>query len=177
MEIWKDIRNFRDGYQISNLGRVKSLERVITRKNGVKQTIRERVLKTHVSKTGYEFAVIQNGAKSKHFAVHRLVSLAFIPNPKEKRFVNHLDGVKTNNNVQNLEWCTKSENERHAFKTGLKSHKGMNHNQRKLDKKKVCEIIKLRGKETGRAVAKKYGVQHSCIFAIWNNRTWQEIPR
>lgn len=174
-EIWKDIAGFEGKYQISNLARVKSLNRVVIRGNGVPQTIKERILKTCLNPSGYEHAVVQNGVKTKHLSVHRLVAIAFIDNPKGKKYINHIDGVKTNNQISNLEWVTRSENELHAHRIGLKDSRGEKASRSKLTESQVFEIRELRGKETGRAVADNYGVQHACIFAIWNNRTWQHV--
>ena len=174
MEIWKDIKNFEGVYQISNLGRVRSLPRIVKRGKALMR-IKGKILKTCYTSTGYEHAVVQNGKKTKHLAVHRLVALAFIPNPKNKEQVNHIDGVKTNNYVKNLEWCTRSENEKHAHKIGLKDWRGENQSRSKLTETQVRDIRKLQGKKTGREVAKEYEVTHSTIFAIWKRRIWTHI--
>jgi hypothetical protein len=174
-EIWIDIQDFKKGYQISNLGRVKSLDKVIVRSNGAKMTIKERILKTFINSNGYETAVIQDGVKTKHFAVHRLVALHFIPLIDGKDYVNHIDGVKKNNTVDNLEWVTRSENEKHAHKLGLKDWRGENQSRVKLTEKKVFEIRSLEGVKTAQVVAKMYNVTHSAIFAIWKKRTWSHL--
>jgi hypothetical protein len=174
MEIWKDISE-KPNYQISNKGRVKSKHRVITRSNGAKQTVKERIIKTYFDSNGYERAVLQHGKKTKQFAVHRLVAMAFIENKEGKPFVNHIDGNKTNNTLSNLEWVTKSENERHAFMIGLKCLKGENHNQSKLTEAQVREIRSKKGVNTYEALAKEYGVTKSAISSILNNRTWNHL--
>lgn len=156
MEIWKDISD-KPNYQISNKGRVKSKRRIITRSNGAKMTIRERIIKTYFDANGYERAVLQHGKKTKQFSVHRLVAMAFLDNKEGKPFVNHIDGNKTNNTFENLEWVTKSENERHAFMIGLKCLKGENHSQNKLTDIQVLEIRSKKGTKTHEALAKDYG--------------------
>lgn len=175
MEIWKDVTGFENQYQISNIGKVRSKPRILTRSNGSKQTVKGRILKTFVGSTGYEFAVFQVGKKTKNFAVHRLVAIHFLNNDQNKYAVNHLNGIKTDNNVQNLEWVTKSENEIHARKNGLKCTKGEKASKAVLNTNQILEIRNLRGKMTGREVAKIYGVTHSAIFAIWTNRTWSHV--
>lgn len=106
-EKWRDIN---ESYQVSNLGRIKSKET-----NQIKRII--------LDKYGYQKVVIKDYGKSTTFSVHRLVAKFFIPNPRDLREVNHIDGDKQNNNVSNLEWCTRSENVLHAFRMGLKKNK------------------------------------------------------
>jgi len=97
------------------MGRVKSLERTITRKNGRKQNIRERILKPKTERTGYlQVNLYDTSGKRKTFLVHRLVCKAFHKNPKNKPCVNHIDEDKTNNEASNLEWCTYEENSNHG---------------------------------------------------------------
>jgi len=114
-ESWKNIKGYEGLYKVSNMGRVKSLERTVTRKNGIKQTIRERILKPSTDKDGYLLVSLCNGSgKVKTFKVHRLVCEAFYENPKKKPCVNHIDENKTNNVASNLEWCTYEENNNHG---------------------------------------------------------------
>ena len=110
-EIWKDINGFENKYQISNLGRVKSL-------NNGKGFIRERIL-TNVLDKGYLMVCLCKNSKPKNYRNHRLVAQAFIPNPLNKPQINHINGIRNDNRIENLEWCTGSENMIHAFKTGL----------------------------------------------------------
>lgn len=113
-EIWKDIKGYEGLYQVSNIGRVKSLERTVIRKNGRKQTIRERILKRSANQDGYLQIDLYDSYGKKRFAVHRLVCEAFHQNPKNKPCVNHIDEDKTNNTASNLEWCTAKENCNHG---------------------------------------------------------------
>jgi NUMOD4 motif/HNH endonuclease len=105
MEIWKDIAGFEGRYQVSNLGRVKSLERVVPSKGGAFRPIRETIIKSYADKDGYRKVAIRltnrNGCK---FMVHRLVCQAFLPNVKNKPQVNHKNMIKDDNRVENLEW-------------------------------------------------------------------------
>ena len=127
-EIWKDIEGYEGLYQVSNMGRVRSLDHTILSRNRFGEshfTYRGRILKLGYNLSGYKRAVLAVRNSHKHVQVHRLVAEAFIPNPENKETVNHIDGNKENNCVNNLEWTTIRENINHAVKTGLHSHKGI----------------------------------------------------
>lgn len=109
-EIWKEIEGF-SKYQVSNYGRIKSLDF-----NGTKK---KKILTPVVTRKGYLHVNLYSNRKMKSIPIHRIVAKAFIENPEDKPQVNHIDGNKKNNNVNNLEWCTNQENVIHAFKTGL----------------------------------------------------------
>ena len=118
-EIWRDIPNFEGRYQVSNQGQVKSLSRKVNNHTG-QFLIKEKILKQRTDFKGYmRIDLKDNNGKRCYLGVHRLVALAFIPNPENKPQVNHIDGNKNHNNVENLEWCTNGENQKHAYKTGL----------------------------------------------------------
>lgn len=115
-EIWKDIEGYEGFYQVSNLGQIKSLDRYIKCKNGAERYMKGRILNHTVNKKrrGYcEISLHMNG-KEKRYKVHRLVALAFLPNPYNKPEVNHKDEDKENNRVDNLEWVTSKENANHG---------------------------------------------------------------
>ena len=121
-EIWKPvpIDGFGSYYSISNLGDVRSEPRVIIRKNGVKNTVQERILRPNLSGHGYLSVMLNGEAQRKRFLIHRLVAKAFIENQEpEAKEVNHINGNKTDNRAANLEWCTSKENKAHAIKNGL----------------------------------------------------------
>ena len=120
MEIWKDIEGYEGLYQVSNLGRVKSLDRTITRSDGVKIKIKGKIRTFSKSHKGYLYLSLTDvNKKRKTFKVHRLVAMAFVQNPDNKPQVNHIDGNKLNNKAENLEWVTNSENQLHALENGL----------------------------------------------------------
>lgn len=120
VEIWKDIIDF-PNYQISNLGKIKSKEREtnVGIKNQKTRFRKELILKQTIDKRGYSQVILYNNQKAKHFKVHRLVAEYFIENINNKPQVNHKDGNKQNNHVNNLEYVTDIENKHHAINSGL----------------------------------------------------------
>lgn len=118
-EIWRDIDGF-ENYQISNLGRIKSKERIVS--NSCRAYVKkEEILKTHIMKSGYLAIVLRDKEQKKHLLkIHRLIAEIFIPNPNNYTQVNHIDGDKTNCDIENLEWSTPQQNTRHAMKNGLR---------------------------------------------------------
>jgi hypothetical protein len=120
-EIWKPIEGYQGKYMVSNLGRVKSTARDVSNHVAIVHKP-ERILSCKKDAKGYMRVFLDDNKKTKFVPIHRLVALAFIPNEFNKPQVNHIDGVKTNNNVNNLEWCTNQENQIHAIKMGLNDH-------------------------------------------------------
>ena len=109
-EVWKDIKGYEGLYQISNLGRVKTLNRICKIHRKATREIKEIILTTKFLPKGYCFIALYKNNKETKFYIHRLVATAFIPNIDNKPQVNHKDGNKNNNVVSNLEWVTPSEN-------------------------------------------------------------------
>ena len=105
-EMWKDIKDYEGLYQVSNLGRVKSLERLAKSNNNNYRIVKEKLLKQSEDKDGYKRVSLNKNNKSKLCTIHRLVAEAFIPNPNNYPCINHKDENKQNNNLENLEWCT-----------------------------------------------------------------------
>lgn len=124
MEEWRDIVGYQ-GYQVSNLGRVKSLYRIINWNYPAGQrlrTIPEKIKSQTTTPDGYKRTnITNNDGVQVSKKIHRFVAIAFIPNPENKKYVNHKNGVKHDNRVENLEWVTSSENIKHAYATGLKN--------------------------------------------------------
>jgi len=114
MEIWKDVVGFEGYYQVSSLGRVRSLDRVITNKRGIMTNLKGFVKKLTPDSKGYMVVTLSRNGKDTCGFVHRLVAEAFIPNKEKLPFINHKDEVKDNNNVGNLEWCTCEYNNRYG---------------------------------------------------------------
>ena len=117
-EEWRAVSGYEGLYEVSSGGKVRRISGWGNKNNGWRQATGLVKLETH--KSGYmRIKLSKNGIRTRYL-VHRLVALAFIENPDEKPYVNHKDGNKANNSVDNLEWCTSRENQVHAFATGLK---------------------------------------------------------
>ena len=116
-EKWKPVVGFEGMYEVSDKGSVKSLSRPAWGK--VNRLVKEKILTSKISRTGYEITHLRKDGKNCHPSVHRLVAEAFIPNVDLKPTVNHIDGDKLNNNVNNLEWATHKEQSDHAFNSNL----------------------------------------------------------
>lgn len=166
MEAWKKIPGYE--YEASNLGAIRRLPKPYVFYEGIKQGV---ILKSS-NNGGYRQVVIQsNGPKT--IKVHRLVALAWLPNPLNKETVNHKNGIKHDNRVENLEWATRSENTKHKYIIGLQSNKGENHPCHKLTNADVLVIRKNKNKL--KCIADMYGVSSSVIWSIKNNRTWKHL--
>lgn len=124
MEVWKDIEGYEGLYQVSSLGRIKSLPGRSNHKS-------EKILK-QATVLGYSHITLSKDNVQKIFKVHRLVASAFIPNPKDLPQVNHIDGKKLNNCVENLEWVNPRDNSLHAFRMGLRHSQKGEENRRSI---------------------------------------------
>ena len=137
-EIWKDIKNYEEMYQISSYGRVRSLDRYVDINNGKKQFYKGHLLTIYHNKRVDVYEIhLRKDNKRKCLKIHRLVAEAFVYNddPINKTTVNHIDGDRSNNKADNLEWASYSENEKHAYD---KLHRPIN--RAKLMKRR-CESI------------------------------------
>ena len=169
-EIWRDIENYEGFYQVSNLGNVKSLN--------YHNTKQARILIKPLTIHGYERIALWKNGKAKKFFVHRLVAIAFIPNPYNKSQVNHINGIKTDNRVKNLEWATAQENKNHAIKTKLwQGQKGENNSSAKLTNDQVRKIreeyIPRDENHNMYTLSRKYGVTPSKICDIIHYKTYK----
>jgi hypothetical protein len=169
-EIWKDLKYYEGVYQVSNLGRVKSLHR----KRRARGYIRERILKPQLKSNGYIRVSLWKNGQGELFWVHILVAKTFILNINNKPEVNHKDGIRSNNEVENLEWVTYSENIQHSYdKLGRVAPKGEKSGMSKLTEEDVAKIrnFLLKGLSQ-RKIAKLFKVVHSTIGSIHRRKTW-----
>lgn len=180
VEVWKDIKNYEGSYQVSDLGRVKSLARIVESRKGVFVNKKELILKTAKNRKGYLCVklckVVDNFSVSKKGIIHRLVANEFLENPFNKPQVNHKNGIKYDNRVDNLEWATGSENVIHSLSNKLKvPQKGSEHGMSKLTEKEVLEIRAIGRTKTLKEVGKIYNVDLSLISLILLNKIWNHI--
>lgn len=161
-DIWRDIKGYEGLYQVSNTGKVKSLG------HGKCSLWKEpRVMKGQKIRSGYLLVHLWKCGEKKYALIHRLVAEAFIVNPENKETVNHIDGNKTNNCVDNLEWNTYSENITHAFNNGLNYAVGK---KQIIQKDKKGNIIKVW--DSIKEAAKNMNVCTSSLRACCRNNTY-----
>jgi hypothetical protein len=166
-ETWKDIIGYETFYQVSNFGNVKSLGNEFSRK--------ERLLKLSPQSKSYLTVVLQKNATRKMVLVHRLVAEHFIDNTESKLQVNHINGDKTDNAIENLEWVSHRENLDHAIKNNL-TLKGEENRNSKLKDVDVIKIHSLlqRGTTT-KELSESYNISYSTIDGIRTNRYWKHL--
>jgi hypothetical protein len=180
-EIWKDVKNYEGVYQVSNFGNVKSLPRQWI--GGLPNAPRKHnglVLSSAKDKKGYLRVLLSKPGERHTYKVHRLVAIAFIENPENKKEVNHINGIKTDNRLCNLEWCSTMENMRHSILIGLRDNvniKGENHPLKKLSESQVKDIRSLKegGNVSSSTLANVFGVSYYTIWDIVNRRSWVHI--
>ncbi len=169
IEKWKHIKNHED-YQISNLGRVRSLPKKY------RKTL--TIIKPMINNKGYYRVTLWKNAKYKRFSIHRLVAIHFIPNPKKLPEVNHKNNNPSNNKKFNLEWCTHSQNMLHAFKTKSKiMMKGEDCPWSKLTEEQVKDIRnrwKI-GAYNMREIAEYFKLNKTTVWEIIHRKIWRHI--
>lgn len=177
-EVWKNVQGYETSYMVSNKGRVKSYDSRFINKLTKGISVRVgRIIAQEVTCWGYLGVRFSVNYKRKYMLAHRLVAMAFIPNPENKKTVNHINGIKTDNRAENLEWKTLGENIKHAFDTGLKhAKKGELSTSSILTTENVLTIRKLI--EEGvpqRDIAKQFKVHFATISAIHKKKNWKHI--
>ncbi|MFC1744841.1 NUMOD4 domain-containing protein [Candidatus Riflebacteria bacterium] len=176
-EIWRSIKGYKGYYEVSNFGRVRSVERFITYRDGRKRTYPGVLLKIQLDAYGYLMVGLRKGGKSTPKKIHRLVLSTFGDgNPLNKPCVNHKDGNKANNHIDNLEWVTPLENTQHAAEMGL-IPVGEDVWNAKLTANNVKQIRKLlcEGTNTDVEIAKMFGVTDNVIYQIRHQETWKHV--
>lgn len=172
VEEWRPIPDWEGIYDVSDLGRVKSLERVVMRGNGWKYTVRERILKLTSDKDGYPGVGLCMNGRAKHFLVHRLVLLAFVGLPPPGHEGCHEDNNPGNPRLSNLRWDTSAGNQADKIKHGT-SYRGERHGSAKLNENNVHEIRRrIKTGETQPSIASSFGVTPATVGDIKSGYTW-----
>lgn len=164
-ERWRWVDGYEGLYMVSDQGRV------ISAPHGFKDGL---FLRQKLSNKGYQMLSLYKDGKYTHISVHRLVAKAFIPNPQRKEQVNHKDGNKTNNTVQNLEWVTCQENIRHKFDVlHVDTGKGRPSKSRRFTDEQIRAIRADKRKPS--VIALDYGVTRQCIRDVQRRRFYKEV--
>lgn len=182
-EIWIDIKSFDGKYSVSNFGRVKSNYYIWKNQSGQSGKIhREKIFKLCKNSRGYFHVSLFDGVNRFRLRVHSLVAFHFVKNPENLLFVNHKDGIKTNNLYTNLEWVTHKQNMNHAWENGLMENArkvGEKHHRASLNADEVLEIRKMisdfKNNKIKYIVADRYKVSISTINDILKRRSWNHI--
>ena len=165
-EEWVPIKDISRKYMISNMGRIKSMPSKYNRD--------EKLMNQYQNPSGYLHVKLIHEGKERAKNLHRLVAKHFIENIENKAQVNHKNGVKTDNRIVNLEWCTPRENRMHALSAlGVKASKGEDHYRAKLTSIFVMEIFE--SNERHKTLATKYGVSLTVIQSIKDGKTWDSV--
>lgn len=175
-EEWRDVVGYEGSYQVSDIGRVKSVPRVYKMKDGRRKNIKkEIIMKFDIDKDGYFKIGLREKGKQRNFFIHRLVAQAFIKNPENKPQVNHIDGIKTNNSITNLEWVTHQENRTHAAENGLVPDQwGCKNPNVKISESKVRIIRELNKKGVKYSeISEIVGTSVSNVKNIIFGKTWK----
>lgn len=167
MEEWRKVNGY-DNYYVSSEGRIYNVvtEKFIGNKNS--------------DKYKYKRVKLSENGKKVFIDVHRLVADTFIPNPNNCEVVNHINGITTDNRVENLEWCSRSENQKHAYRIGLETAmKGEQNKNAKLNEiavKQIRETYKRGDRQRGaEALARKYGVSGTAIKMCLRGVSWSHV--
>lgn len=176
IEIWKDVVGYEGSYMVSSVGRIKSIDRITNNPLQDNCILKGRIMKQGANIHGYPNSCFCKNNIKKTKSIHRMVAQAFIPNPENKPQVNHIDGNKKNNRVNNLEWNTSSENLLHAHRTGLKKNSDkQRQSARDTFSKKVINIVTGEIFDSVKIAAEANGIKKktlSCYFTGQNpNKT------
>ena len=168
-EIWKNIDGFEGYYEVSNFGNVRSLDRVVINKNNFKRKISGTILSLNTGHNGYYFCRLSKNGKHTCVRVNRLVARAFLPNPNNLPFVNHLDFNKKNNNIHNLQWISLEDNVHHSIS---RMYKNLN-----IDSNMVREIFILFHKhnESISGLMKKFRMKRWAVSNIIHRKSWKKF--
>lgn len=173
-EIWKNVVGYEGLYHVSDFGNVKRLEQrrsnILTRGISI---YKEKTLKPTLYSNGYLFVDLCKNGTKKSTSIHRIVAISFIQNPENKPQVNHKNGIKTDNRLENLEWNTMSENQKHSIDTGLRHTMGEKNSQSKLTEKDILSI--LNDNRPYKFISNNYRTSISNISCIKRGYSWGHV--
>ena len=162
-------------YEVNKKGIIRSIDRWITKSDNKVQFYKGKILKPKIDKNGYKVVTFSVNGKKYSTFVHRVLAIKFIPNPLNLPEVNHKDGNKLNNDLDNLEWCTCKYNTQHSFEMGLNvGKKGVKHPMCKLTEKIVLKIRSEKGM-TLKEIGSKYGISEVQVHKIVKNKQWTHL--
>lgn len=174
-EIWKEVPAYEGRYQASTLGRIKSMDRTVSFKNTTSNR-KGKILKLSSSR-GYSTVKLYDAKfESHHLLAHRVIAKTFIPNPENKPHINHINGIKHDNRVENLEWVTHSENLLHSYATGLNSpRKGEANSFAKLTNEDVLNIRKIGHSQTYAKTGLEFNISYTVVSKIVRGLAWAHV--
>lgn len=167
-EIWKDVIGYEGLYKVSNTGKVKSVGRSFEMCNRwnfpvIIQVREKELIIAKYKNHGYAYCTLSKNSKSKKFKMHRLISIHFIPNPNGFPFINHINAIRDDNRIENLEWCDHSHNMKHRFKMGY-DHSGVkNPSARKVIDTSTKQIF-----DTVKEAADKFSLNYNTLSGMLN---------
>lgn len=171
-ESWKPIPRYENIYEVSSHGNVRGVDRTVFHTDGRTRKLKGRVLKPRENLSGYYQVNLCKEGKCKQHSVHRLVAISFARNPLNLKEVNHIDGDSKNNHMDNLEWCTRADNMKHAKKLNLIDYQNLN--------SKISDDLAEKIRETysntdltQKEIGEKFGLDQSQVSRIVNNKRWK----
>lgn len=178
INMWSEIRGYDGFYEVSGKGKVRSWR--LRNGRSSNKTESPRLLKSFLDKDGYRKYGLSKDGKTKQYRACRLVAIAFIPNPENKPQVNHIDGVKDNDSVENLEWSTAKENVNHSIDTGLRTHDHMMGAENHMSKLSTDDILDIKnayrlGCFTHQEISDAYNVSRQHISSIISGKKWSYL--
>ena len=173
LEEWKDIQGYEGYYQVSNKGNIRAMRRRIAVKNRGYRYYLGRVLVPGVHRGYYQVSLSKNDIRASK-SIHQLVARGFLPNPLGHKQINHKNGIKTDNRVENIEWCTDKHNKHHAKIQGLKDDVGEQNPNAKLTDNQVIIILKSNDLKNTE-LANIFNVSPSMIGRIKNRKSWTHL--
>jgi len=180
IENWIEIPDYMDYAEVSDQGRVRTLDRIVAHKRYGTMMLKGKILHTSQNRKGYLRTNLNTNGKTESHLIHRLVARAFLPpQPTPEHQINHKDGDKTNNKPSNIEWVTAQGNSDHAWDIGLckkETSQGINNGRARLSADQVLEIRDMhKNGLNGMEISEKLSISNGTIYNIINKRTWKNL--